>query len=318
MSRLRDEDVALAMAFVDGELEGAARARFELHLADDPELAAEVERLFGTDELVRRSAGGSAAELAPREAPGPAPIPARPRFRLLPALLLAAATVAAIFGVRVMLGPEPSTSKGLQVAIAPGFESAREAIAHEPRLAELRPAGLDDVRGPGEATNVDARAFVAAAGQADRDLFDRLGRPQQEPGAAAFFVLPVRAPEPRSVLVLGFPHQGAPLRYWPAADDARRSSDQGRVEAGDHVLPGPRFRLVEDARGDSVAYDRGFLVPIGAGSVDVVVASRARPFDEATLNAVSALTAPGSEAALAVERLRALGFDVEVLAVREL
>jgi len=317
MSGLRDEDVALAMAFVDGELEGPARARFELQLADEPELAAEVERLFGTDELVRRNSRSSAADRLRRESPGPAAIPARPRFRLLPALLLAAATIAGILGLRVMLGPEPSTSRGLQVAIAPGFESAREAIGHEPRLAELRPAGLDDVRGPGETTNVDARAFVAAAEQADRDLFDRLGRPQPEPGSAAFFVLPVRSPEPRSVLVLGFPRQGAPLRYWPAADDARRSADQGRVQTGDHVLPGARFRLVEDARGDRVAYDRGFLVPIGAVSVDVVVASRAAPLDDATLQTAGGLLAPGSDAAGASERLRALGFDVEVLSVRE-
>jgi hypothetical protein len=300
---IREEDMVLAAAFVDGELREPERTRFELRVAADPELAAAVEDLLGTDTLVRDCAGS-------------APAAARRRLRLLPtALLLAAAAVVAFFALRGLLAPVPAGPKML-VALAPGYESAEELVASVPALAGLHPPGLDALRGAGDEPNVDARTFVERAAQAERGLFDALGTHAAAP-AVGFFVLPLRCAEARSVLVLGFPAQGAPLRYWPAPDDARPLAERGRVARGDTLLPGPRFRFVDDAHVGHVVYERGFLVPVAAGTVAVVVASRAAPLDADALALADRLLAPGSGPAQAIDALHARGFDVARLAVRE-
>ena len=127
---------------------------------------------------------------------------------------------------------------------------------------------------------------------------------------AAFFALSVHAMRPTQVLVFGFPEQGAALRYWPSSDGGTASS--ALVGPGDHVLPGPSFEIVEDPRGARVEYRRGFLVPIGALRVEVVVATRG---DGVQLDAAD--LAPGLDAAATATRLRSAGFAVRSLSVRE-
>lgn len=297
MSPLRDEDVVLAAEFVDGELREPERTRFELRLSAEPELAAHVEGLMRTDEFLRRHARVTAAADARRR-----------RFRLLPALALAAAAILAILVVRSLLGGDRERPRALEVALVPGCESAAEWIAREPGFAGQRPPGLDELRGANEEPNVDARAFVEAAERAEARAF---GASTPAETTAAFFTLPVRVSETSLVLVFGFPARGKPLRYFPASEEAR--AEAALVEAGDRVLPAASFRLVADPRGDRVEYRRGFLVPIGAERMEIVVASR--PARGAMLD--TALLAPASDAQATAEQLRAAGFDVRAFVVRE-
>lgn len=297
MSPIRDEDIALAAAFVDGELREPERTRFELRLSAEPDLAAHVEGLMRTDEFVRRHTRAKAVAAAPR-----------PRFRLLPALALAAAAILAILAVRSLLGGGRDRPRALEVALVPGCESAAEWIAREPGFAGRRPPGLDELRGANEEPNVDARTFVEAAERAEARAF---GASTPAETTAAFFTLPMRASETSLVFVFGFPTRGTPLRYFPPAGETR--ADAALVEPGDHVLPGASFRLVADPRGDRVEYQRGFLVPIGAERMEIVVA--ARPARGAMLDP-SALE-PAADAATTAERLRAADFDVRTFVVRE-
>jgi len=305
---IRDEDLELAGAFVDGEMAGAERTRFELRLSVEPDLAQHVERLMSTDELVRRHAR-TARDSSTRDARSTAGAPSRPRptLRLLPALLAAAATILAIVGVRALLRDDQERALRAEVAIAESFESAAEWVARVPELAAQRPPGLDELRGENEPANADPRTFVQAAQRAERREFDA------EPAAettAAFFSLSVRPPEPTQVLVLGFPIDGAPLRYWPTPEDEQGAA--ALLGAGDHVLPAPSFRLVEGPRGAYVEYQRGFLVPIGAQRLEVLVATRSAgtPLELDDL-------VPGIDAATTAARLRSAGFAVRTLVVRE-
>lgn len=309
MKPIRDEDLELAAAFVDGELSGDERTRFELRLSVEPELAAHVERSMSTDEFVRRharTARGTSAHAFSATRDARASATARPRWRLLPALLAAAAAIVAIVGICALLRDEPKRALAAEVAIAESFESAAEWIARVPELAEQRPPGLDELRGEDEPANADPRAFVDAAQRAEARAF---GASAAET-TAAFFSIAVRITEPTQVVVFGFPTQGSPLRLWPMTDDERAAT--ALLVAGDHVLPAPSFRLVEDPRGAHVEYRRGFLVPIGAERLEVVVATRAAG---TALHADE--IAPGLDAAQTVTQLRSRGFAVRTLVVRE-
>ncbi len=301
MNPIRDEDLVQAGAYLDGELREPERTRFELRLSAEPELAAQVENLLRTDEFVRRHSRpsiGVQVDGLPRRRAG---------LRLLPTLLLAAAAILAILTVRALIGDGARKSSALEIALVPSFESATEWIARDPGLAGQRPPGLDELRGANEEPNVAARAFVEAAQRAEARAF---GAETPAETTAEFFALPVRLREASDVLVFGFPVRGAPLRYWPTAEDAR--PDAARMTVGDHVLPGASFRLVADPRGDRVEYQRGFLVPIGAQRVEIVVASRpARAVMDASL------LAPGADRETTATRLRAAGFDLRTFTVRE-
>ncbi len=293
MTRFHDEDYAAAGAFVDGEMAEPERTRFELRLAADPALAQHVEELLRMDE-VARSAARRAVEARPKS-----------RLRLLPAIALAAASVAVVLGVRAWFDARLEPARA-QVALVPSYESAAEWIASDPSLTGRRPPGLDELRGANETPNVDARTFLDAVLRLESSRF---GVATPAVTTAAFFALPVRATEPVDVLVFGFPKGGTPVRYWPESADPSAA----RVEAGDHVLPGPSFTLVSDPRGDRVEYRRGFLVPIGAERVTVIVASRAA--NGSALEARS--LAPASDAATASSELDAAGFATETFTVVE-
>ncbi len=305
MNPIRDEDLELAGAFVDGEMSEAESTRFELRLSVEPELASLVERLMSTDELVRRHARG-ASDASMREARTTAAASSRWRTRFWPALLAAAATILAIVGIRALLRDETQRTITAEVAIAESFESAAEWIARVPELADQRPPGLDELRGENEPLNADPREFVDAALRAETRAFG-VGAAET---IATFFSLSVRASEPTQVLVFAFPTQGSPLRYWPTQEE--QHSPAALLGAGVHVLPSPSFRLVEGPRGAHVEYQRGFLVPIGAGRLAVLVATRTAgtPLDLEEL-------APGSDAAQTAARLRSVGFAVRTLVVRE-
>ncbi len=291
MKRFPDEDYAAAGSFVDGEMAEPERTRFELRLAAERELAQHVEALLRMDEVARAAARRTVAART------------KSRLRLVPVLALAAATVAVVFGVRAWFDARIEPSRA-QVALVPSFESATEWIARDPSLAGQRPPGLDELRGANEPANVDARTFLEAVLRLETGYF---GVATPAVTTAAFFALPVRTTEPVDVLVFGFPTRGTPVRYWPETAEVSAA----RVEAGDHVLPGPSFSLALDPRGDRVEYQRGFLVPIGAERVTVVVATRPASALDARL------LGPAKDASTAVAELDAAGFATQTFTVVE-
>lgn len=295
MSRFTDEDYAAAGAFVDGEMAEPERTRFELRLAAEPMLAQHVEELLRMDEVARDAARRHVGARS------------KSRLRLVPAFALAAATVAVVFGVRAWLDARDDAQLQrafVQVALVPSFESATEWIARDPLLAGQRPPGIDEMRGANEPPNVDARTFLEAVLRLESRHFGLATPPVT---TAAFFALPIRATEPVDVLVFGFPTRGTPVRYWPKTEDLSAA----RVESGDHVLPGASFTLVTDPRGDRIEYQRGFLVPIGAQRMSIVVATRpTRALD-------AQLLAPANDASSAMTELESAGFATQTFTVVE-
>jgi hypothetical protein len=289
-----DADQALAAAFVLGELAEPERGAFEHRLAGDPVLAAHVESLMATEELVRRHARRA-------DAVGP---PQRARLRALPLLVAAAAVVVAIVGGALLLRTKTTRADDAQVALCPSFESAAEWIARVPELAGQKPPGLDELRGPGEAANVDPITFVETARRAELRALDETGAAQ---ATAPFFSIALRLAADSDVVVVAFPEQGSAQTLWPEAGGS------WRVPAGERVLPAPSFRHVEDEHGSRVEYRRGFLVPIGAEQVTVVVGTRSarEPAPDA------ALLVPSATAAAHVAKLEAAGFDVRTFQVIE-
>ncbi len=291
MKPISDDDLALAAAFLDGELEPEERTRFELRLADDPGLAEHVERMLVTDEFVRRHAGTTRAA-APRR-----------RLRLVPVLLGTAAAAAALLVLHRLRESQPDDRDAL-VCLRASHESATEWIQDAPALRGLRPPGLDELRAPSVPPDADPRAFVAAARRIEASTLDA---PPRAEVTAGFYSIPLRLFAAGDVLVAAFPERGAAQLLWPVPGGS------ARLAAGDHVLPSPSFELVDDAAGPRVAYRRGYLVPLGAGRVDVVVgvrASGAEPLD-------AALLVPADDAREQERRWEAVGFAVQTFTVRE-
>ncbi|MBL8861003.1 MAG: hypothetical protein JNK02_03245 [Planctomycetes bacterium] len=292
MTPISETDQALAAAFVDGDLAEPERTVFELRLAAEPELAAHVEGLFATDELVRRHARRTGAAL-PRGA----------RLRPFVLVLAAAAVVVAVLAIASLLDDAPARAS-VQVALRPSGESAAEWIALEPALGGLRPPGLDELRGPGESADADPRAFVDAARRLELRALDR---PAAAETTAAFYSIALRLEAPCDVVIAAFPERGPPQLVWPAAGAS------ARLEAGEHVLPSPSFHYVDDGRGPRVEYQRGFLVPLGSGRVVVLVGTRAARAEGLHASQRVALESPSAQASL----LAAAGFETRQYVLRE-
>jgi hypothetical protein len=301
---IRDEDMSLSIAWIDGELAEPERTRFELRLAAEPELRRAVTDLVGADELVRRVSRTKQHEGVV--------IQAGSRFRAARWALAAAAAVVAIVALRALFAPG-SERADLMVAMVPSYESPSEWIAGHAGLAGLRPPGLDQLRGSGEAPNVGADEFARKAHAVEAELFARIGV-QSEAPRAGFFVIPYRSRRDASVLVLGFPEKGASVRYFPEVADSKSASAAARVAAGDHVLPTERVGL--SGTGASVEYHRGFLVPIGAVGMDVVIAAREKAVGADEIAVIDAGLVRDDKAHV-IETLRASGFDVRELRVLE-
>jgi len=289
---MSDSDRALAVAFLDGDLAEPERTRFELRLAEDPDLAAEVERILVADEFVRRRVRGVGAS------------DPRWRWRLVPMLLGAAAAAAVVV---VLVDPwrdRAANTRDARICLRPSHESATEWLQDAPGLRGVRPPGLDELRGPGEPSDADPRAFVDAAFRIEASVLDA---PPLGETTAGYFSIPVRIGAPADVLAFAFPANGSPHVLWP------RANESARLAAGDHVLPSKSFELVLDAAGPRVEFRRGFLVPLGAGREVVVVGVRSASADEVgtELRAIAA-TATAQQKAL-----EASGFQVSTFTVRE-
>ena len=297
MSELDDDDRARLVAWLSGELADPERGEFELRLARDPELARLAQELGALDELLqRRRAGAEGARARRRRAWG------------WP-LALAAGLAAVLLG-RALFLSGTQRAKSVELAVAASPDSARAWIEAHPALAGLRPPGLDELRGPGEAPNVGAEDYLARAAPGERSLFEALLRPEAEL-RAGHFVLPVRCAEECSLVVLGFPAEGRAQRLFP-----EREASGARLAAGEHLLPGPRLALQESAAGMQLEYRPGFLVPLGARSLHVLVASRPEGIESDLLAEIDRQLDAAGRAACG-GWLEERGFQLRTFEVRE-
>jgi hypothetical protein len=285
--------MALCVAFVDGALEREAQLEFQRRMATEPDLAAATQALLETDEMLRKLEAGTQRKLANAR---------RMRPWMWVTSLAAAAALLLVLG-RWMLAESPAPS--FEVAAAPSFESPLDYIASRPELAGLRPRGVDVLRGENQAPNIQAEEFLAKAAAIEADRQPLASRDIR----AGYFVVPIDVSRAAEVVIYAFPKQRAAL-HLPASEP--RGFDPlfwGQVPAGRHVLPAPRF-VPDAAHAGSVRYERGFLVSVGVGELDVLVGVR-RP--AATLGTAARY----QDSAEAERALSADGFVVRHLRVRE-
>lgn len=293
-ARPSDADLALCLEFLDGGLVGAERDAFVLRLAREPELAAALDELALVDDALIRDARRARALF-----------PSTPR-RVWRAPALAAAAALLVALIAVALWTRARRDDAPRATLVASDESPLDWLARHGEIAALRPPGLDELRAGGATPNVGAADFVARArAAAERDERSTDVR-------AGYFRVAVEIAEPSSVLVLAVPEVGAPTRLRPAPG---ADASAAELAAGKHVLPGDAFALDVGPDGDVVRYERGYLVPVGARALHVVVARRAGALDAAELADLDVRSARG-ESAL-VDALGARGFVVETLVVRE-
>lgn len=342
MKELDERDQRTALAYVDGELEESERARFELRLAAEPELARAVEALAALDALARRAwkargdAGARQAAAGERTARAAgersartdgsqpstseiervresargatAPEPARSRRWLVLAPLLAAAAALVVW---FTLRGHESDERAPRFAVCEGFATADEWLAAAPELAGLRPPGLGVARGGNDEPNIDVDAFEARARDAERALLAARATSVADV-RAGFFVVPFECAAPTSVVVLAFPRVGGPAELlYPRAEDPLA------LDAGFHVVPAPRTAREETASGPALAYRRGFLVPIGCKELDVWIAWSPRALDGAGRDELAALLPSTDARANAAAWLASQGFTTTTRVVRE-
>jgi hypothetical protein len=291
--RLPENDMAMCVAYVDGDLSSDERIAFELRLAAEPALAAATEALLDTDHLLRKLEGDSVRQVARVR---------RMRPWLWSGSLAVAAAALTALGIHLLAPGAGMRVPSFRVAVAPSFESSSDFVASVPDLQGLRPAGLDVLRGSSEEPNIAAPDFAAKASTAEDRLASTAldGAPREV--TAGYFVVPLELARPSDVAIYALPKSGphdaevAPLFAAP-------------IDAGRHVLPSQRFQL-DGVTGASVHYERGFLVPVGAGELEVVIGVRER-------SAAAAEVPRVRDAQSARHALEQHGFAVRVLHVHE-
>lgn len=297
---LDDDDLARCIAFLDGTLPEDERERFLRRLAAEPGLAQELESVAAVDDALRAR-------------PRPQAVAGRRASRGPRAAWIVAAAAALVVAL-LALGPWNRSPVSTRVALVASDESPLDWLERHRGLETLRPPGLDALRAHGEPPNVGAREFVERALAAARGTTEATETAEI---AAGYYRVEIAAAAPVSALVVALPAAGAPARVFPEEREALAATRAARCEAGRHVLPREPFALVDRSGEAGVEYDRGFLVPVGARSVRVLVATRAAELEEREIADLDAALARGEPEAAIESTLREHGFDVRVLVVRE-
>jgi hypothetical protein len=278
-----------ALEYVFGEMSTEERIAFELELADDPQLAAEVAQLFDLDVL---------AHQVLRERAKPAAEPGRERRNwFVASLLAAAASIVALLVVdRLVLDRSPSS------------ETDREAERSDVARADLRVGVSAGPLDPIEFANslqADSGAMQVWTeqlrslpnGQVDAAVAPELAAACEElmlresqlyaqalagevrVARGESFVVLLDLEVESWTLVVGLDADSRLHLFHPEVPDfAAIHSDDARVPAGAHVLPSARFVAVEDEGKVDYRLRRGFVVPLDRKRVHVLVATRPRAF----------------------------------------
>lgn len=298
-ARMRDDDRALCVAYIDGLLTQDEQLAFEQRLAADPGLAARVRALLETDELLRAAQLETARE-AQRAT----------RLRPLAWIVSLAAAAALLVWLAVAMLGKPA-APNFEVALAPSFESAREFAAQQPTLADLAPPGLAALRGGVAEPNVAAERFVELAEEAEARIVQSALAADRAELVAPFFVLPIRLAAPSEVVVFALADDGPPARLYPDA-----AATSATLSAGAQLLPSTRFERVGDGDSARVRYRRGFLMPVGVAELFLVVGVREVVAGDAPRELSLERAALEPDRASLQEALRREGFATQLLVVR--
>ncbi|MEO6708003.1 MAG: hypothetical protein ABI054_03610 [Planctomycetota bacterium] len=295
---LSSEDTEAAMSWIDGELEPQAAMVFELRMSQDRELAQRVEALVGIDALLRRQARLAGAGAGSR------------RWGVW--LSLAAAAGLLIFALAWSLLRKPATL--MEVALAPSFAMAEDWLQGQPGLEGASAPGIAVSRGPHQKL-VSAQDFLSASHAAEQFVVAAALDQKRSELDAGWFVVPIDLREPAVVLVLSFSDAAGASRIFPSDPVVVR----GHLAKGRSLLPSPR--VVEGSAPATLEYRPGFLVPIGARQLTVLVAAHRDPEDRPELalpiEELDGLLAKQPSVERVEEFLVAYGFQCQRLLVRE-
>lgn len=292
------EQIATIVDWIDGNLSHEAALEFEMRLSAEPELAVRVEALFGFDALMRRKARASGAE-------------ARPRLHWGVWTALAAAALVAITALpRFLASPTPT----FEVALAPSFALAEDWTQQSPELKGACAPGISMARGENP-TQLSPDEFLRRSGLAEAAVVAQALEAKRHEIEAGWFVVPIELSAPASAVVLGFRQNAASLRLFPSPAGAASATDASRLPAGRQILPGARAAFGRSQQ--TVNYQPGFLVPLGAKELTVLVAVREAGLDAAFLAELDGWIASGEPVDIVAERLGRAGFRVQRLSVRE-
>lgn len=295
---LLPQEMSTAIDWLDGELSSEAAIEFELRLASDPTLAASVEGLGLFDARLRRQAR-SRARLE------------RTRSRWSIAAGLAAAAVLAITLLAQFFAPR---APDFEVALASGFALAEDWAGAQPELRGASAPGIAVVRGAA-ATHLSADEFLRASELSEAAVIDNALSARRRELDAGWFVVPLELSEPASVLVLAFSAGGPLVRLFPDPEHVKEANLLARLEAGRHVLPSAR--AVPGRQPQALDYRPGFLVPLGAEELTVLVCVHRDTFNAADLAQLEASVAGQTSVDRVEQRLASSGFKLQRLTVRE-
>jgi len=295
---LSPQEMAQALEWIDGELSTEAALEFELRLAADASLAAQVEGLALLDLHLRREARARVHV-------------ERTRRRWSIGVALAAAAVLAIALLPKLLAPR---APDFEVALAPSFALAEDWIGAQPELRGSSAPGIGSVRG-GNANQRSAAEFLRASEISELSVSSNALETGRRELEAGWFVVPIDLEAPAAVIVLACGEQAPATRLFPTQADPGQAASAARLESGRQLLPSPR--VIAGRQPQTLAYQPGFLVPLNVGSLTLLVAVRRQVPEPAWFQALEAHMLAGATADQLGERLAREGFVVQRLLVRE-
>jgi hypothetical protein len=295
---LAAEEMIAALDWIDGELHGDAALDFELRLANDSVFARCVEQLALLDEQLRREARVRARIESTRR-----------RWNI--GMGLAAAAVLAICLLPQLFS---HSAPSFEVALAPGYALAEDWVAEQAELIGASAPGIATLRG-GAAKQRSAAEFLRASELAELAVSVHALEDQRRDLESGWFVLPLELDAPAAVLVLACDDAGHVTRLFPSATDSAQASREAQRPAGRQMLPSPR--AISGREDGTLSYSPGFLVPLGAGSLQILVAVYAEPLTPSWMEHLDSALAAHIGPASIEQRLVREGFKVQRLSVRE-
>lgn len=292
------EELTTILDWIDGNLPEEAALAFELRLSAEPELAARVEELSNLDALVRRHVRAGT------------PL-ARTRLHWGIWVAIAAAAVLAIAILPRFFAP---TAPVFEIALAAGYASAEDWTQQTAELKGACAPGIAVSRGTNPVL-LSPEEFLRRSTLSEDAVMEQALDGKRHELEAGWFVVPIELSAPASVVVLSFSPNAGPRRLFPDPESAATLPDAARLEAGRRLLPSPRAEIGRS--GQSVVYRPGYLVPLDAGELVLLVAVREADVDAATLALVDASIEQARSANATGEFMVEAGFSVQKLRVRE-
>lgn len=317
------------LAWRRGELDDATAREFERRLDRDHEFRARALEFAEQDAaltlLVRRATRRTAPQIyesarASRtfrhsESPSSANVKLR-RLIGWKGVAAAAAVLAACFVALLRRGaPDaPFEFEVATLASESAIETWQMSLGFDPE--SFVPVGRevrDDRPAP---PRIPAAEFVLRTTRADEARAAVAIATEAAVVRAPYFRIPVRVTRSANIVVIDVDARGRARRLWPEGAELSAPLAPGIL----HVLPGHAVQSRDDGTlSERVLFNPGFLVEIGAGRLDVLVAVRAgdEPLERRWLDEVDARTARGESKASLALWLRAEGFEVRCLMVEE-